>query len=283
METGNLSALSGGLFIAITVIYVLFLRSIFIDDWVKAVENGVNAVDKTEPTQYTGMYVLAVIVIQLGIAIINLQSGSCKGSSFLDDVYILGWAMLPWIAIFGLTVNILGSKKFGPSWRRPFSGGVLHDFWGADAVIGVNTFFSKCCKSAEGDKNALYNVTSALDLGTYLDTVSQPGFLNNVVSECPVDASFYPTKGGSGNCTPTSIKPIAEQIARGVAKRDIWANTIWYIMSGSLSVVMYATAIANAKCELSPDQMKDIYESNMKAQVEIDAESKNKKIYVSHD
>lgn len=276
MESDNLSALSGGLFAATTAAYVLYLRTSFIDQWTKAAADGFPS-----PTLSTGLYVLAVVVIQLVLAIITLQTGRCEGSSLLDDVYTLGWAMLPWIAVFGLTANILGSKTFGPTWRRPFSGGALYDFWGADAVSGVNDFFGKCCSDAEGDATSLYKVTSALDLGTYFDTVSRKGFPGDIVSGCTEGASLDPTL--SAGCSKADAKQIATQIASGIAKRDIWANTIWYLMAGSLSTVMFATAIASAKCELSPDQMKQIYESNMKAQGEIDAASKNKKVYVSQD
>ncbi len=278
MESGNLNALSGGLFAATTAAYVLYLRASFVDQWTEAAKAG----SKEGPSQSTGLYVLAVVVIQLILAIIKLQTGRCEGSSLLDDAYTLGWAMMPWIAVFGLTANILGSKTFGPAWRRPFSGGVLHSFWGAEAVSGVNDFFSKCCKKAAGDETSIYKVTSALDLGTYFDLVNQPGFPNNIVSECPDNASLNPTMS-KGACTPEIVAPLASQIASGIAKRDIWANTIWYLMAGSLSTVMFTTAIASAKCELSPDQMKEIYESNMKAQGEIDAASKDKKVYVSKD
>ena len=277
METGNLTALSGGLFAASTAIYIIFLRSRFMDGWTKAAKSGSNVA----PPQYTGIYIMAVIVIQLMLAIVNLQSGRCKGSSLLDDVYTLGWAMLPWFAVFGFTANMLGSKTFGPTWRRPFSGGALHDFWGADAVSGVNDFFSRCCSDAKGDATSLYKVTSALDLGTYFDTVNKKGFPGDIVSGCNPGASLDPRQ--SKECSKSVAGAIAEEIASGIAKRDIWANTIWYIMAGSLSTVMYATAIASAKCELSPDQMKEIYESNMKTQRENDTESNDKKIYVSYD
>ena len=279
MESGNLSALSGGLFAATTAAYVLYLRTSFVDQWTKAAADGFPS-----PTLSTGLYVLAVVVIQLVLAIITLQTGRCEGSSLLDDVYTLGWAMMPWIAVFGLTANVLGSKTFGPAWRRPFSGGVLHSFWGAEAVSGVNDFFSKCCDQAAGDETSIYKVTSALDLGTYFDLVNQKGFPNSIVSKCPQGASLIPAKNtGPGACDAATVRPLVSQIASGIAKRDIWANTIWYLMAGSLSTVMFATAIASAKCELSPDQMKEIYESNMKAQGEIDAASKNKKVYVSQD
>ena len=279
MESGSLSALSGGLFVATTAAYVLYLRTSFIDQWTRAAADGFPS-----PTLSTGLYVLAVVVIQLVLAIITLQTGRCEGSSLLDDVYTLGWAMMPWIAVFGLTANVLGSKTFGPAWRRPFSGGILHSFWGAEAVSGVNEFFSKCCKGAAGDETSIYKVTSALDLGTYFDLVNQKGFPNNIVSKCPVGASLIPTNNrATGSCTPEIVTPLTSQIASGIAKRDIWANTIWYLMAGSLSTVMFATAIASAKCELSPDQMKDLYESNMKAQEEEDAESKDRKVYVSND
>ena len=279
MESGNLSALSGGLFAATTAAYILYLRTSFIDRWTKAATDGFPS-----PTLSTGLYVLAVVVIQLVLAIITLQTGRCEGSSLLDDVYTLGWAMMPWIAVFGLTANVLGSKTFGPAWRRPFSGGILHSFWGAEAVSGVNEFFSKCCKKAVGDETSIYKVTSALDLGTYFDLVNQKGFPNSIVSECPQGASLIPANNtGPGACDAATVRPLVAQIASGIAKRDIWANTIWYIMAGSLSTVMFATAIASAKCELSPDQMKEIYESNMKAQGEIDASSKNKKVYASRD
>jgi hypothetical protein len=277
METGNLSALSGGLFAATTAVYVIFLRSSFMDGWTKAAKSGSNVA----PPQYTGIYIMAVIVIQLMLAIVNLQSGRCKGSGLLDDIYTIGWAMLPWIAIFGFTANMLGTKTFGHTWRRPFSGGALHDFWGADAVSGVNDFFSRCCSDAKGDATSLYKVTSALDLGTYFDTVNKKGFPGNIVSGCTPGASLDPRQ--SRECNKSVAGTIAAQIASGIAKRDIWSNTIWYLMAGSLSTVIYATAIASAKCELSPGQMKEIYESNMKDKGELDTESNNKKIYVSHD
>lgn len=270
MESGNLSALSGGLFLATTAIYILLLRWLFVDKLVAAAAAG----GTESPSQYSGMYVLAVFVIQLVLAIINLQSGRCKGSSLLDDIYTLGWAMLPWIAVFGLIANVLGTKSFGSVWRRPFSGGMLYDFWGEEATTGVRDFL-ECC--GKGDETSIYKVTSALDLGTYLDTVQEKGFPSNIVSGCPAGASLNPA------CNKKEINRITEQIARGVAKRDIWANTVWYLMAGSLSSVMYATAIANAKCELSSEQMKELYESNMKAQEESDTVSKDRKVYVSTD
>jgi hypothetical protein len=214
------------------------------------------------------IYATVVIVAEIGNAVYAMST-KCQGGGGLSTVKAVGEAMIWWFLVFGVIVGLLSSPKTGQAWRSPFSGGVLYTL-----IRSVKNNI-KSVTHVKPDED-IYKVASKLDISNYIENVHDPKFMSGTLTPAGRTALSAPSKLDGVNAP-------WEDIVHSIAKRDMIANIIWYVMAGTLATMMYATTLASAKCRMSGKQMKKIYEQSVKDQHAADKEATDQQVYKVRD
>ena len=216
------------------------------------------------------IYAIVVILAEAGNAVYAM-SMKCQGGGGLSMVKAVGEAMIWWIVVFGVVVGLLSSPKTGPAWRSPFSGGILYTIIRS---VGKNI------KSLTGLKlhqdEEAYRVASKLDTSNYIENAYDPKFMSGTLTSVGRTALSAPIK-------VDDVKAPWEDLVHSIAKRDMIANIIWYVMAGTLATMMYATTLASAKCRMSAKQMKKVYEQSVNDQHIANEEASKQAVYKVRD
>ena len=224
------------IFMLITLVYALV--EIVFGGRAKAVITAMKDKQTASPSGALNaiIYATVVIVAEIGNAVYAMST-KCQGGGGLSTVKAVGEAMIWWFLVFGAIVGLLSSPKTGAAWRSPFSGGILYSI-----VRSVKSNIKSVTGVDTDDK--LYKVASRLDTSNYVESARDPKFLAETLT---------PAGRAALSTTPSSVEDGGttwEDLVHALAKRDMFANIIWYVMAGTLATMMYATTLASTKVPL---------------------------------
>lgn len=255
---------------------------------VKTRVNSINTAVKENSTENVGrgwlttMYFVLVLLSQ-GIVGISSTMSQCGGNAGVEVVWAVVQGMFYWIVVFGVIVGLLTSSSTGPSWRSPFSNG----FVGWMFSSSINTSIKSLAEKATGqkvDKTPPWvdAVAARLSSSTYVTDVRNPGAFEGLGVKPP----WKSTKGKIGalqkQLSNTSDREW-ETLVDILCQRDAVSNLIWFGLAGTLSALMYATTLSTAKCSLSSNELKQVFENAVKNQHEEEEAAANQKVYKVRD
>lgn len=189
-------------------------------------------------------------VVLLCEAIVGLSSVRSACASLDPTVLSFGLLqmLLPWAAVFGVTVWILNSATLGSLWRAPFGNGIVYP------VLAVATNIKALLKEVVPASFPSDDYTAATQLNT---------------------TTFAETMA-SWNVAPG---PTRTALLKLIAQRDVWADAIWYALSGFLASSIASSSLAGIKCTPTAAQMHAAYEAAV-SRVHSDAQAqKDAKVY----
>lgn len=152
--------------------------------------------------------------------------------------------MVPWFVVFGVVLAALASPSLGPAWRAPFANGIIYP------ILAITTDVKSLLKtvvppSFQGDD---YTAATQLNVSDFKAKMSEWGVGSHV----------------------ESVEPLLKLIAR----RDLWADAIWFALAGFLASSIAGSTLASIKCSPTAAQMQDAYKAAVQ---QVDAEDQAKK------
>lgn len=237
---------------------------------VKKGKSGTNPGAGTLTTVYAVITFIGQIIC--GVMYLNQQ---CGGNTGAQTAGSLLKGLFYWVVVFGMIVGLLASPSTGPSWRAPFANGWFFSLFGLKANIAA---LAPNKKLDDGD---IYTIASELSAANYVSDIQDPQFLKASLGEDRgnMNTPLVGKKDAAGEVA----SPTWQKLIVSIAKRDALANIVWFTLSGTLASMMYASSLSEAKCELSGEQMKKIYEDGIKNQQAVAKASENKKVYNIRD
>jgi len=232
-------------------------------------------------THYTIIYYLGVIVSQYFINL-SVITANCGSTNWYLAFMV---TLIPWVIIFGL-LNVMLIQF--PGWKIPFSntfGYVIANAAGAKHIL-VDYILNEDFIRELSESNP---ATSSSDTkgGTKTDfklaneaiqhIYSDPSLLINEVTPETFDSFWlrmHPLFKSDADTHRDKFYKIIEL-------KDIIAESIWYILTGTLISSISSNYIATADCGNSAQEMKarhDEYEQAVQTKTETD-ESTTKKVY----
>lgn len=212
---------------------------------------------KNSPTTqkvFTALYAVSILVSQYIIQL-NITKELCGEPKIGSALYV---SFIPWVFIFGTMMLIL---TMFPSWLSPFSN--TFGYLGAK-IAGVNKVLENIFKST-ADKEASLSSGNKIALDALEKIYDDPSLLVNEITQKNFNG-FWNTMSKSGLFKPNAFN-FKESLRNIIYLKDTISETIWYILTGILTISISNNYIVNVGCEKSVNEMKkrhDDYEEKEK-------------------
>jgi hypothetical protein len=199
---------------------------------------------------WTIAYLLIIIIVQYFVNM-SLTDKMCGESA---PGFALKITLIPWLLIFGIITILL---MIFPGWLRPFSNTIgylfvkasdgekiIDDVFKNPSVKDNDSSESEDVKNILGkileNKMLIINEITETNFATFWDKMNKAGLLK--------------PEANTGTDDKDSLK---NQLLNLVVKKNIIAESIWYILSGILVIAIVSNYIINSDCQVSVKTQKE--------------------------
>lgn len=259
-------------------VFVVLLSKAHANSIIQAIKDGSKEnIGRGWPTI---MYLVLVLLSQTIIGIVSTLQ-QCGGNTGGQVAWAVAQGMFYWLLVFGVVFGLLTSSRTGPTWRSPFSNGLIGWMFSSSINNDIRALAKKATGQETSGSSAWVDAIAArLSSSTYVTDVQDPSIFDNLgIPWKSVSGKIGPLQKELQNSDTSGTEALIDKLCQ----RDAIANLIWFGLAGTLSALMYSTTLSNAKCSLSSSEMKKIYEDGVKNQHAAEEADANRKVYNIRD
>ena len=211
-------------------------------------------------------YMIILFIIQLGINM-WVTKGLC-GEVHAKNAFI--YTLFPWVFIFGIMYLMI---TIFPGWLSPFS----NTFgYGVTLMAKINDVLGKILKSKEQ--------TTDKDLSETLAKIyDKPSLLINEIPNPNTGFDDFWHKMDKGDLLNSDAKSedngLKEQLRNSVRLKFIVSKSIWFLLTGILTVSTSYNYLIQSSCEISVKEMERRHDDYKKLVEEKPEDTEDKRVY----